>query len=176
MYAPLFILLLTLCREDIFALLGFPVETLPHTDGKLSEPSLQPPSIDPATPKGQETRTKLLRVWVELSAWLAIYEKSSTCGISKRGPGLINLTEEHLGSYNAMVLSVTADSARDMYQSGIGAHVSQSKLLVISKGSTLSLSWASSFSRKSSRSAGWICPIRRLVGDAGHDAKHILLG
>lgn len=31
-----------------------------------------------------------------------------------------------------MVLHVTADSARDMYQTGIGAHVSQSELIRVS--------------------------------------------
>lgn len=40
-------------------------------------------------------------------------------------------TEESLRDYMPMVLHVTADSARDMYQTGIGAHVSQSKLICV---------------------------------------------
>lgn len=36
-----------------------------------------------------------------------------------------------------MVLHVTADSARDMYQTGIGAHVSQSELIRVSSSTHL---------------------------------------
>ncbi|KAI0640335.1 cysteine proteinase [Trametes polyzona] len=94
--------------RQVFESIGFPLEELPAGD-KPAEPALQPPPIDPATPEGKASRSKLLRAWVEVSAWLAIFQKS----------------KDSLREYNAMVLHVTADSARDMYQTGIGAHVSQ---------------------------------------------------
>ena len=36
-------------------------------------------------------------------------------------------TEEAFKDYNTMVVHVKADSERDLYQTGIGAHVSQSR-------------------------------------------------
>ena len=67
----------------MFAALGFPLDNLPQSDKKLKvkgaeELALQPPPIDPSTAEGRASRTKLLRAWVELSAWLAIYEKANS--------------------------------------------------------------------------------------------------
>ena len=35
--------------------------------------ALHPPSVDPSTPQGLRNRAKLLRAWVELSAWAGDY-------------------------------------------------------------------------------------------------------
>ncbi|PIL31016.1 hypothetical protein GSI_05709 [Ganoderma sinense ZZ0214-1] len=101
--------------ERVFAALGFPLDKLNQPDGKPDELALQPPPVDPSTAEGKASRTKLLRAWVEVSAWLAIYEKANKDGLK---------------DYNTMVIHVKADSERDLYQTGIGAHVSQ-----ISRGS-----------------------------------------
>ncbi|KAI0801543.1 cysteine proteinase [Fomes fomentarius] len=95
--------------ELVFAELGFPLADFTQGPGKPPEPALQPPPIDSDTPEGQASRKKLLRAWVELSAWLAIYGKN----------------REPLKDYNPVVIHVKADSVRDLYQTGIGAHVSQ---------------------------------------------------
>ncbi|KAI0776350.1 cysteine proteinase [Trametes elegans] len=94
--------------ERVFDAVGFPLQELPRSQN-APEPALQPPPIDPATAEGKESRARLLRAWVEIGAWLAIFQKS----------------KDSLQQYNPMVLHVNADSARDMYQTGIGAHVSQ---------------------------------------------------
>ena len=75
--APPFARALTSRSERVFAALGFPLDKLKQGDGK-EEDALQPPPIDPATAEGKASRTKLLRAWVELSAWLAIYEKANS--------------------------------------------------------------------------------------------------
>ncbi|KAI0652778.1 cysteine proteinase [Trametes meyenii] len=96
--------------QQVFEAIGFSLQDVPKTeDPSTTETSLQPPPIDPATPEGKASRIKLLRAWVEIGSWLAIYHKS----------------KDTLGDYNPMVLYVKAESARDMYQTGIGAHISQ---------------------------------------------------
>ncbi|TBU41273.1 cysteine proteinase [Dichomitus squalens] len=96
--------------EQVFQVLGFPTDKLAQGDSNTQELTLQPPPIDPSTAEGKASRTKLLRAWVELSAWLAIYEKAN---------------KEAMKDYNPIVLHVRADSERDLYQTAIGAHVSQ---------------------------------------------------
>ena len=56
----------------IFACLGFETQqiTEPTPDVALS-----PPHIDISTPEGRLARSKLLRAWVELEAWVADYSK-----------------------------------------------------------------------------------------------------
>ncbi|KAH9854519.1 cysteine proteinase [Lenzites betulinus] len=93
--------------QQVFEAISFPLGDLPLGDS--TEPALQPPSIDPATVEGKASRSKLLRAWIEVGAWLTIFEKS----------------KDSLQDYNPMVIFVKAESARDMYQTGIGAHVSQ---------------------------------------------------
>ncbi|TFY78461.1 hypothetical protein EWM64_g5551 [Hericium alpestre] len=44
-------------------------------DSGSEDVSLRPPSIDPGKPEGKRTRGKLLRAWVEISAWLADYQR-----------------------------------------------------------------------------------------------------
>ncbi|KAI0756006.1 cysteine proteinase [Daedaleopsis nitida] len=95
--------------QRVFTELGFTLDDKLQTPAGSTEYALQPPPIDPGIPEGEASRKKLLRAWVELGAWLAIYQKN----------------REPLKDYNSMVLHVKADSVRDMYQTGIGAHVSQ---------------------------------------------------
>ncbi|RPD69337.1 cysteine proteinase [Lentinus tigrinus ALCF2SS1-7] len=94
---------------QVFDSLGFPLENLSQGAQKAGELALHPPPIDSDTPEGAASRKKLLRAWVELSAWLVIFEKN----------------KEALKSYNAMVLHAQVDCVRDLYQMGIGAHVTQ---------------------------------------------------
>jgi hypothetical protein len=60
------------CRAKVFESLDFTVQSLSED----TEQALHPPSIDPATPDGKRSRAKLLRAWVEISAWLSLYNKS----------------------------------------------------------------------------------------------------
>ena len=69
---------LTRYSKQVFQVLGFPLDTLPQGESRTLELTLQPPPIDPSTEEGKASRTKLLRAWVELSAWLAIYEKANS--------------------------------------------------------------------------------------------------
>ncbi|KAH9917622.1 uncharacterized protein B0H18DRAFT_691434 [Fomitopsis serialis] len=100
--------------RNIFELLGFPAikkstATTANMSSAVENLSLQPPNIDPATPEGKHIRAKLLRAWVEISAWLAIYRKS----------------KGDLGNYSSQVICVDATDVREMYQEEIGAHVKQ---------------------------------------------------
>lgn len=55
--------------KRIFETLGF-TETL--LDGELA---LRPPETDIVTSQGKHNRRKLLRAWVEISAWVADYRR-----------------------------------------------------------------------------------------------------
>src|SRR5258707_5038834 len=56
----------------IFESLGF--ETM-NIVGSVPDVSLNPPDIDTSSPAGRIARSKLLRGWVELSAWTADFSK-----------------------------------------------------------------------------------------------------
>ncbi len=43
--------------------------------GPVQDVALSPPDIDPTSSAGRLARNKLLRAWVELSAWVADYSK-----------------------------------------------------------------------------------------------------
>ncbi|KAH9033483.1 hypothetical protein EDB85DRAFT_2289382 [Lactarius pseudohatsudake] len=90
----------------IFACLGF--------ETRQSEPVqdvvLSPPDID-STPAGRLARSKLLRAWVELEAWVADYSR-------RFAPAL----KAHASPHK---LWVKIDSAREEYQRAIGAHPDQ---------------------------------------------------
>ena len=73
--------MLTGNSERVFAELGFPLNSMHQDTSQTSELALQPPPIDPETEEGQASRKKLLRAWVELSAWLAIFGKNSKSSI-----------------------------------------------------------------------------------------------
>ena len=56
----------------IFESLGFETTNIV---GSLSDAMLSPPDIDPHSPASRIARNKLLRGWVELSAWTADFSK-----------------------------------------------------------------------------------------------------
>jgi hypothetical protein len=61
------------CSQRIFEALGFRLdEVLASSKGDTS-PALLPPNTLSATPEGIQNRAKLLRAWVEISAWLVDY-------------------------------------------------------------------------------------------------------
>ncbi|THH27938.1 hypothetical protein EUX98_g6252 [Antrodiella citrinella] len=92
----------------IFDNLGF---TLKPVHDKPDEHALHSPDIDPSTPEGRRARAKLFRGWVEISAHAAIFQKSKPV--------------ETFGNYVFQTLSVKFESAREMCQSALGAHVDQ---------------------------------------------------
>lgn len=58
----------------IFDHLGFVIaETLTPTG--VRDTSITPPNTDPSTPEGRQNGRKLLRFWVEASAWLLDYQR-----------------------------------------------------------------------------------------------------
>ncbi|KAF8485668.1 hypothetical protein F5888DRAFT_1763533 [Russula emetica] len=89
----------------IFESLGFEIA------GSVSDVSLSPPDIDPHSPASRIARNKLLRGWVELSAWTADFSK-------RHAPALRASPSSHR-------LWVKLDSAREEYQHAIGAHPEQ---------------------------------------------------
>jgi ubiquitin carboxyl-terminal hydrolase 25/28 len=68
-------------RAEAFRHLGFHV---PSDEDRTIQGKglLAPPSIDPSTEAGQRNRGRLLRAWVELSAWLAMYMKQRCASTS----------------------------------------------------------------------------------------------
>jgi hypothetical protein len=56
----------------IFESLGFETTNMVES---VSDVSLSPPDIDPHSPASRIARNKLLRGWVELSAWTADFSK-----------------------------------------------------------------------------------------------------
>ncbi|KAF8262779.1 hypothetical protein EI94DRAFT_1808258 [Lactarius quietus] len=95
----------------IFTCLGFEITQIPDPP----DLTLSPPHIDDSTPAGRLARSKLLRAWVELEAWVADYSKA---------PAL----KTHVSPHK---LWVKIDSAREEYQRAIGAHPDQSKGLSV---------------------------------------------
>ncbi|TFY55421.1 hypothetical protein EVG20_g9326 [Dentipellis fragilis] len=91
--------------QAIFAALGFNLVNPDTPDAALS-----PPYTNPDTLVGRRNRAKLLRAWVEISAWIAEYKK-------RFAPAFKDMALHKLW--------VKIESAREMYQSGIGAHPDQ---------------------------------------------------
>jgi len=56
----------------LFETLGFETR---NVVGSAQDITLSPPNIDPTSSAGRLVRSKLLRAWVELSAWVADYSK-----------------------------------------------------------------------------------------------------
>ena len=56
----------------IFESLGFETTSIV---GSVPDVSLSPPDIDPNSPASRIARSKLLRGWLELSAWTADFSK-----------------------------------------------------------------------------------------------------
>lgn len=67
--------ILTSYRRQVFEAIDFPAVTAGNNSAE--DFVLQPPETDPTKPMGKQIRAKLLRAWIEISAWLTIYQKSS---------------------------------------------------------------------------------------------------
>ena len=61
--------------QRVFEALGFKLDevTKPTNNDTSTGPALFPPRTLPTTPEGRQNRAKLLRAWVEISAWLVDY-------------------------------------------------------------------------------------------------------
>ncbi|KAF9469591.1 hypothetical protein BDZ94DRAFT_1151478 [Collybia nuda] len=92
--------------KRIFDALGFVEEVYDN------EIALRPPSTDINTPEGRMHRRKLLRAWVEISAWVADFRRIFASHFKAPGP-------------RSFTLHVQLSSAREMYQEAIGAHPDQ---------------------------------------------------
>lgn len=55
------------------------------------EPGVCPPVIDPSISEGKQNRARLLRAWVEMSAWLTIYQKNKTNAFGTYKPQVLNV-------------------------------------------------------------------------------------
>ncbi|KAF8262770.1 hypothetical protein EI94DRAFT_1704508 [Lactarius quietus] len=98
----------------IFTCLGFEIMRIPEPP----DLTLSLPHIDNYTPAGRLARSKLLRTWVELEAWVA--------DCSKRfGELKLPQLKTHISPHK---LWVKIDSAREEYQRAIGAHPDQNPL------------------------------------------------
>ncbi|KAF8641193.1 hypothetical protein AX17_000828 [Amanita inopinata Kibby_2008] len=90
--------------KRVFEVLGFIEETYEN------DLALKPPVTDTSTAEGKQNRKKLLRVWVEIGAWVSDYRRRHVI---------------QLKDTKAHKLFVKIESAREMYQSAIGAHPDQ---------------------------------------------------
>ncbi|EGO31225.1 hypothetical protein SERLADRAFT_353805 [Serpula lacrymans var. lacrymans S7.9] len=99
--------------REIFEYLGFHLSSISPNSTGSEEMAMVPPSTDSRTPEGRLNRSKLLRAWVELSAWLTDYHRRFAIGLK---------------AYVPHQLWVRAESAREMYQNAIGAHPDQELL------------------------------------------------
>ncbi|KAK7464469.1 ubiquitin-specific protease ubp2 [Stygiomarasmius scandens] len=96
--------------QRVFEAIGFKLEAYDRGDSVL-----KPPFADLSTPTGKQNRGKLLRAWVETSAWLVDYTRVNGHALKPF------LTGEH----KPQKLWVKIDSAREQYQTAIGAHPDQ---------------------------------------------------
>ncbi|TFK26680.1 ubiquitin C-terminal hydrolase Ubp2 [Coprinopsis marcescibilis] len=91
--------------KRIFESIGFHENSSNGVDSTLVSPV-----TDPTSQEGLVSRRKLMRAWVELSAWLADFRRVHS-----------GTLRDHSGSR----IYVQIDGVRDMYQRGIGAHPGQ---------------------------------------------------
>ncbi|ETW86564.1 hypothetical protein HETIRDRAFT_306078, partial [Heterobasidion irregulare TC 32-1] len=96
--------------EKIFQALGFEARGVVDNADHADTVALHPPSVDPGTPQGRRNRAKLLRAWVELSAWAVDYRKRFASSLKE---------------YTPHPLWVRIENAREMYQTAVGAHPDQ---------------------------------------------------
>ncbi|KAL4070474.1 hypothetical protein J3A83DRAFT_4525436, partial [Scleroderma citrinum] len=96
--------------RHMFERLGFVLAESENTQTGAKDETMTPPNTDSHIPQGRDGRKKLLRFWVEASAWLHDYQRRHA---------------NTLRQYTAQKLWVKIDSVREMYQMGIGAHPDQ---------------------------------------------------
>ena len=100
--------------------------------------ALHAPVLDNSTQEGPSNRAKLLRAWIELSAWLACFTKRNGLSLLTSFsvvvifslPPLAAELVEHL----RIRTSVKIDSVRELYQTAIGAHPEQCQCFEIGSG------------------------------------------
>ncbi|KAM6498575.1 hypothetical protein JOM56_006523 [Amanita muscaria] len=90
--------------KRIFEILGFNEEIYEN------DLALKPPPTDTVTAQGKQNRKKLLRAWVEMGAWIM--------DCRRKYAALVKDIKIHK-------LYVKIESAREMYQTAIGAHPDQ---------------------------------------------------
>ncbi|KAG6836077.1 hypothetical protein H0H93_011620 [Arthromyces matolae] len=76
-----------------------------------NHPALRPPPTDLVSSVGRMNRRRLLRAWVEVNAWLADYRRLNA--------------NQFKDSLDKKPFPVRIESAREMYQTAIGAHQDQ---------------------------------------------------
>jgi hypothetical protein len=119
--------------SKIFQTIGFKLQTSDTPDDVLR---LIPPVMSISTEEGRRNRARILRVWIEISAWVSLYTSS-------KGKSAINLDSSLDLIYITGVASLVRDrtppahklwvrvvGAREDYQRMIGAHPDQSKFFV----------------------------------------------
>ena len=91
------------------------------------EVTVNPPSVSPSTPEGKRSRAKLLRAWIEVSAWLTLYHKSRPSTLYFLFQSIaLNLSAGD-PNFVPSPLCVNVESATEMIQTGLGAHINQSR-------------------------------------------------
>ncbi|KII93273.1 hypothetical protein PLICRDRAFT_35462 [Plicaturopsis crispa FD-325 SS-3] len=96
--------------RQVFDALGFEAKMLLTPGAEVETLSLYPPATDVTTHQGRQNRARLLRAWVEISAWATDFQKRFGTGLK---------------GYVPVPLHVKVENAREMYQSGVGAHPDQ---------------------------------------------------
>ncbi|KAJ3558153.1 hypothetical protein NM688_g1094 [Phlebia brevispora] len=99
-----------LAVRRIFEALDFKIDMVNSSASKPEE-SLCSPPIELSTPEGRRSRAKMLRAWVEINAWLTLYEKSRP---------------RDDASFVPSPLSANVESATEAIQTALGAHINQS--------------------------------------------------
>ena len=88
--------------------------------------TLRPPATDVTLLHGKQNRRKLLRAWLEIASWLTDFRRIHGDFIPHYHVYIVNAaTATHLK--DAVKDRVQLDSAREMYQTAIGAHPDQSQ-------------------------------------------------
>ena len=124
LFSPL--ILIFTHRKRILEILGFYESP--------DDQTLNPPTTDPSTPEGVQNRRKLLRAWVEVNAWLADFKRNNRMSYFQLTLFFWShyfLVAQHVKDHHPNQPppgTVQIDSAREMYQTAIGAHPEQSGL------------------------------------------------
>lgn len=92
------------------------------------ELALHAPVLENSSLEGPANRGKLLRAWIEISAWLADFTKRSGLFLASDVTLVIQsvpFLATELADHHKVRTSVKIDSVRELYQTAIGAHLEQ---------------------------------------------------
>jgi ubiquitin carboxyl-terminal hydrolase 25/28 len=91
--------------------------------------TLKPPVTDLTLPQGKQNRRKLLRAWLEIASWLTDFKRIHGDFIHHHHFYIVNaaIATHFKDAVRETKLYVQLDSAREMYQTAIGAHPDQSQ-------------------------------------------------